>query len=158
MLDWLSDRYGRRGAWLLMFGGLWIVFGLGQLLEPTPARSWVLYEHLPVIVEAVAWWITGAVAVGVGLRGHARPDALGHVALYLMPAIRVLSFTLSWLIYAVSSTGAALGLWHTHMGWSGGWYAALVWSLISVMLRLIADWPNPGRLIPRPPAGAAERL
>jgi hypothetical protein len=157
MLDRLACRYGRRGAWLIVLGSVWCFFGVGVLLDPTAPRSWVAYEYAPVLVHAAAWWVTGGVALWQGMRGPNRTDTPGHVALYVMPAIRVLSFTLSWLIWLGSTALVAAGVCETTIGWAGGWYAALVWSLVSVMLRLIADWPNPRRPIPHPPADAMER-
>lgn len=158
MLAYLSCRYGRRGTWLIVLGTVWFLFGVGVLLDPVPPRSWVLYETVPTLLEAAAWWLTGLVAISQGLRGPRHVDAYGHVALYLMPAVRVFSFAMSWVIWCVSSAGDSIGLWEGRIGWSGGWYAALVWSLVSVMLRLIADWPNPLRPIPHPPAGASESM
>lgn len=152
MLRRLSGRYGRRGTWLIVLGVVWILFGAGVLLDPTAPRSWVAYEYVPDWFEAGCWWLTGSLAVWQGFRGPERPDWVGHVALYVMPAIRVISFALSWVLWLGSSI---LSPDHV-IGWPGGWYAALVWSLVSVMLRLIADWPNPSRPIPHPPAGAAE--
>lgn len=157
MIDYLSGRYGRRGAWLIVLGAAWVVVGISTLLSPLAPRPWVLYEQVPLIVQASAWWLTGAVAIWQGLRGPARHDYLGHVALYFMPAVRAISFTLSWLIWLVTSALASVGVFHP-IGWSEGWYAALVWFLLSLTLRLIADWPNPTQPIPRPPADASERL
>lgn len=150
MLRRLSGRYGRRGAWLIVLGAVWMLFGVGVTLDPQPPRSWVAYDYVWPWLQAAAWVLTGAIAVQQGFRGPHANDWVGHVALYVMPAVRVISFALSWILWLCSSI-----LTPDHViGWSGGWYAGLVWSLVSVMLRLIADWPNPVRPIPHPPAGA----
>lgn len=155
MLRRLSGRYGRRGTWLIVLGVVWIFFGAGVLLDPNPQHSWVIYECVPLGVQAAAWWVTGSIAVLQGLRGPSHVDTLGHVALYVMPAVRVIAFALSWVLWVVSSLLVRLDVAHASIGWSVGWYAAVVWSLVSLMLRLIASWPNPERPIPRPPVGAA---
>lgn len=157
MIDYLSGRYGRRGAWLILLGLAWGLIGLSTLLSPMEPRSWVAVEYLPAGVLAWAWWATGTVAIWQGLRGPARHDVVGHVALYVMPAVRAISFALSWLIWVVTSTLAHFGIFRP-IGWSEGWYAALIWLLFVLMLRLVADWANPDQPIPRPPADACERI
>lgn len=158
MLQRAATKYGWRGIWLMLMGVVWVLFGLGVLLQANPPRSWVLYESLPPLAQAILWWFTGAVAISVGLRGPGRDDSLGHVALYLMPAIRLLSFMLSWLIYLGYLIAHFFG-WQGHsIGYAQGWYAALIWSLTSLMLAIGANWPNPTPpVIPHPPAGALER-
>lgn len=157
MLDKLAARYGRRGAWLIVLGSVWLIVGFSILATPAEPRSWVAYQYAPPLVQAAAWWLSGGLAIWQGLRGPKVHDYLGHVALYLMPAVRAISFALSWLIWVVTSTLSAAGYFHP-IGWASGWYAALVWFLVSLMLRLIADWPNPSQPIPRPPADASERI
>lgn len=162
MLTYLSGRYGQRGVWLIVLGAAWIAFGIGVLLEPVEPRSWVLYEQIPTPVQAIGWWLTGGAAIATGLRSTVGKvnDWPGHVALYLMPAVRLCSFTLSWLLWLTSTAMVHTGWLHSAVviGVSEAWYAALIWLLIAVMLRLVADWPNPERPIPRPPADASERV
>lgn len=155
MLRRLSGRFGRRGTWLIILGFVWVLFGLGVLLDPTPVRSWVLYQQVPLGVEAFCWALTGGIAIWQGWQGVDHDDTPGHVALYVMPAVRVVCFALSWVLWLVSEVLVRLDMAHCSIGWSGGWYAAVVWALVSLMLRLIADWPNPSRPIPHPPVGAA---
>lgn len=154
MIARLSGRFGQRGVWLMVIGVTWILFGVGVLLEPTPKRPWVLYEQVPIEIQAGVWVITGAIAIWQGARGPKVDDSLGHVALYLMPAVRVLSFGLSWLLYLGSAVAMHFGFADTTIGLAQGWYAAVVWAVVSLMLALAASWPNPVTPIPRPPASA----
>lgn len=154
MLNRAALRYGWRGLWLMVVGGMWVLFGLGVLQQPNPPRSWVVYEYVPAAAQALGWWLTGCVAIWQGMRGAGRDDSTGHVALYLMPAARLLSFLLSWLIYLGCQLVAVFGYDGPSIGYSGGWYAALIWSLVSLMLALAASWPNPEPPLPRPPAAA----
>lgn len=159
MLFRLSLRYGWRGLWLMVMGAMWIAFGFGVLNQPDASLSWVLYQYFPPSVQAAGWWITGAVALGQGLRGPVRDDSLGHVALYLMPAVRMISFLLSWLIFLGSEVAQNNGWFEHSIGYSGGWYAAFIWSLISLMLGLGASWPNPEPpVIPMPPPSARHKV
>lgn len=157
MIDRVAERFGHRGCWLVLMGTAWFFFGVGIVLEPVPTRDWVLYEYLPPVVQAAGWWITGALAVWQGLRGSGRIDAVGHVALYTMPAVRLLSFIVSWLVYLGSTAADALGLTDEVIGYKNGWYAASIWLLIQGMLALAAAWPNPAPIIPAPPQDAGTR-
>lgn len=157
MLDKLAVRYGRRGAWLIVLGAVWFVIGASILAGPHNPRPWVACDYAPPIVQAAVWFLTGGTAIWQGLRGPNVHDYLGHVALYLMPAIRAISFALSWLIWCVTSALSGFGIFHP-IGWAPAWWVAIMWFLVSLMLRLIADWPNPWQPIPRPPADAIERI
>ena len=137
MLLRLSGRYGWRGVWLIVAGTVWIVMGVGQLFFPFPDNPWVLFQRLPDPVLATGWWITGLVAIGQGLACSPRvdrTDALGHVALYLMPAVRVVSYSIAWLL--------SVGGWFAgHVGYGGrpvgdpdAWYSALLWIAFSALL------------------------
>ena len=152
----LANRYGHRGLWLILMGCMWAVFGVGILLRDRPTEAWVLHESIPAPIRAALWITTGAAAVWVGTRGPRSDDALGHVALYLMPAFRLLSYTLSWVLFVVSSALHALLPSVDVVGYSAGWYAALIWSFVSGMLGLAARWPNPVVRMPLPPAATRE--
>lgn len=154
MLTRLSGRYGQRGVWLVLVGTVYLVFGIGLFVEPAPTQSWVLYQYLPDWLEAVLWWLTGCVAIGQGLRGKDHDDWLGHVALYLGPASRVVSFSLAWVLHLGSQAAIGLSLTDQHIGYDRGWYAASIWLIVSAMLALASSWPNPQLPIPRPPAAA----
>ena len=145
----LAARLGFRGLWLLVLGFIWCVFGVGLLVDPDPiAHPGVLHEHIDPHLRALAWGVTGLFAIVVGLRGLRGEDTFGHVALWVMPAFRLLSFALSWLLYLASDALASAGVPVPRMGYDGGWLAALVWGLVVMMLRLVAAWPNPSPLSP----------
>ena len=159
MLTRLSGRYGWRGVWLIVAGSVWIALGVGQFFFPLPINRWVLFQHLPNAALAAGWWSTGLVAVGQGLRSSAfddRPDTLGHVALYLMPAVRVVSYSLAWLMSVGGWIAGQLGYHIGSVGDTNAWYTSLVWLLVSLMLVVAASWPNPQPPMPRPPARLLE--
>lgn len=151
MIERAAARYGWRGLWLVLVGATWLLFAAGQLATPIEPRPWVLHEHLPGWFTAGGWAITGAVALWTGTRGRVVDDSLGHVALYLMPAIRILSYAAASLVWAITYTLHHLISADVKVtGYAGGWYAALLWGLISTMLLVASRWPNPRPPLPRP--------
>ena len=139
----LASRFGYRGLWLIVAGAAWIMFGCGVAYSPTPDRAWVLHEQIPDLVSAACWWLTGVIAIWQGTRGPGRSDYLGHVALYLMPAIRVVSYGLAWIAWLVSTSLADQHLLAEPIGYEYGYYAAGLWLLVSALLGVAASWPNP---------------
>lgn len=146
----ISDRFGYRGTCLIILGSIWILFGISTGIDSRPRHELVFHEHLPTWLRASAWIASGAVGVLAGLRGKHRDDTFGMTALLVMPMVRMMSFTASWLIYL------ALSAWHwvdpsVHVaGYSGGWYSASVWALVVTLLVLVAGWPNPRQVLPLP--------
>ena len=147
----LGERFGYRGLWLMLAGVAWILFGFGVWQSHNPPRPWVLHEILPDLLQACGWWVTGAVAIWHGLRGPGRPDWRGHVALYLMPALRVLSYGLSWVAWLISDAMVRQGIAEQTVGFDKGYYAALLWLMLSVLLAVASAWPNPAPPLPMPP-------
>jgi hypothetical protein len=157
MLRNLTDRYGLRGAWLILMGTVWCLIGVSWLLQPVPPHDLVLTDYLPANLNALLWGFTGVLAITQGLKGPEQNDTIGHVALYTMAILRVLANLLSALCYFVSvALNMVIPTIHI-VGWEGGWFTALVWSVVSLALFLVAVWPNPIAVIPHPPAGASER-
>lgn len=87
------QQVGRRGAILLIFGGLWVVLGVSVLDEP---ESSLLHEVLSPQIRSTMWVSTGLVAALHAFRPPGISDAIGFAALYVMPALRVLSYSLAW--------------------------------------------------------------
>lgn len=145
-MSWLARRLGHRGAWLITLGALWALFGVGVLIGPEPHTPWALHQAIPLPIRAAGWIITGALAMISGARGRGRSDALGHVALWIMPALRCISYAASWVLYIATTalTGRSVGYDH-------GWFLAAIWAVVIVMLHLVAAWPNPAAALPDPP-------
>ena len=140
----LTDRFGYRGTWLLIFGALWIVFGIAMLSNPERPIPGALHQYVPYEYRAVAWIVTGVVAIAFGLR-RSPLDAWGHVALVTMPLVRALGFGYSWLL----SIGSALVGAAPPLGYPEAWYLMLIWLFITAAVRHVAGWPEP-TLIPDP--------
>ncbi len=154
----LAERYGWRGLWLMVMGTTWCFFGVGVLLSPSNPEPWVLHQQIPVELRAAAWFLTGLFATWTGSRGPDRDDSLGHVALYVMPAVQLASFAVAWLIYVATSAIDQVNPGVDVTGYRNGWYSALIWLLVSTMLAVTARWPNPDpALLPEPPNGQGAR-
>lgn len=147
--DWLermTDRFGRRGACLILFGVAWVIVGIGIEVDPPPREPGVLIIHelLPHWLRASLWAATGAAAAWVGARARLdRDDTWGFVAIVAMPIERFISFLVSWLIYATTDL---LAHWFPAVevtGYNRGWYSAVVWLIVVLALLVISGWRNP---------------
>tara|TARA_R100000655_G_scaffold109699_4_gene165035 strand:+ start:101 stop:571 length:471 start_codon:yes stop_codon:yes gene_type:complete len=149
----LAEKYGHRGACLLGLGTVWVMFGISVPIEPQEPRPYVLHEMLPVELRAALWIGTGLLGCWYGMRGQEHDDTVGMVALVALPVERLVSFAVSWVAHA--ATTAASYIWPSIevSGYDRGWYAASVWALIVVLLRIIAGWPNPRRVLNFPTEG-----
>lgn len=153
MIQKLSTSYGHRGLWLMTMGLIWVVFGIGALIDGAlvPDRPYVAHDLIPHDLQATAWVITGGLAIVYGHRGPGKNDAVGHVALYIVPAVWTASFAASWIVYVSTSILTALGAMRAPEGFDRGWYSALIWAVIVVMIRLVSSWANPSTaMIPAP--------
>ena len=150
-----AERFGHRGVLLILVGIMWVGIGIGIEFNPAqrPEGVLVLHELLPDWLRAGAWGLSGLWAIVVGLRGRRADDTTAYVAIMLMPLERLVSFALSWVIYV-----ATLGLNHFGLldidvtGYNRGWYSALVWLIVVVLLQVVAGWrnPAPAYLMPLP--------
>lgn len=141
----MTHRLGHRGVWLLLLGLLWFAFGVGLFFLPENPAPGAFHQLLPIPVRAGMWMTAASVAIYTGLRGRGQDDSWGHLALWLMPAERLLSYAAAWGMHVATNT---LGM--DPLGYADGWYAALIWAFVVTMLRLVAAWPNPSA-VPHPP-------
>lgn len=150
----LVRRFGYRGAALLILGATWVLFGGSILLHPPEARPWVFHELIPVPVRAALWATAGIVAFIYGIRGANKDDTVGMVALMVMPFERFVSFVVSYLVYGATTLAHQFMPGVEVVGYEQGIYAALIWLLVVTLLRLVAGWPNPRRVITMPSGDA----
>lgn len=153
----LATKYGHRGACLLGLGVVWVFFGASVMIDPQDPRPFVLHEMLPVWLRGALWISSGLAAAWFGLRGAEKDDTWGMVALVLLPVERLVSFGVSWGAYVLTS--GLHNLWPNieAQGYERGWYAASVWAVIVVLLRIIAGWPNPRRVLTFPVDPGSDR-
>lgn len=143
-------KLGRRGSFLIMFGGIWIVYGLAILVLPDVSR----FEDVPFVGPIVDSGLWGLVWAGCGMFGiwsaYRRPhnpagaDRLGFNAILIPPMIWTAFYALSFLAGCAS---AIIGLFVPGGGGSYGqvssWIGIVVWMIAVTVTLLIADWPDP---------------
>lgn len=136
----LPRRHNKRSLVLLILGAIWVAIGINVHIEPNPPgweNIW-LFSAPPPSLRAGAWVLSGLIAVTVALRPRRIADDWpGFLALYLMPAERVLGFFLGWLDYLFDSYGG--------VGYSRGLLSGLVYLVIVLLIMVIADWADPPR-------------
>lgn len=131
-----SPRYlGRRGAMLLVFGVLWIIMGAGTTQTPLDPDSPLVHERFPEGLRGSLWLATGALAIFYAWRPPGLRDAVGFVALYAMPATRVLSFGWAYLDHLIPWIGGP--------GQDDAWRGAVVYAAMIAAVVITAGWPEP---------------
>jgi hypothetical protein len=135
-------RVGRRGCILLAFGVAWIVIGT-TLLDTravTPGGDDLFFEHLPLALRAWGWIVFGVFAMFHAFTPPRHTDWPGFAGLYVMPAIRAVSFLWGWLA-SLDHDG----------GYPPGWRAAIFYLVFLAVLVTCAGWREP---LPPPPKKA----
>lgn len=122
----IARRIGFRGLFLVMFGAMFAVIGLGVLANPmTDPHLW--HTQLPIWFRLLIWCGAGLVAVAAAWQPRIQP--IGFAALFVGPAERFVSFTGSMIMEPsfMRLTGAGLYL------------------LLTLTVVLIASWPEPSQ-------------
>ena len=118
----MNIRIGKRGSVLLMFGAVWVSIGLG-IRDLPQSHSLPLFHSIPMVWQAWAWIVTGALAMLLALTS--RNEWRGYPVLFPMPFFQALGFI--------------AGFFTNHLSWTG----VSVWVLLTGILVVIADWPEP---------------
>lgn len=135
-----TRQIGRRGVMLLTFGVLWTVIGAGALSSSGSISPSLIHEYLPAWLRASLWIACGLLAIAYAFRPPGLSDRVGFAALYIMPAVRVLSYTLAWIDYLVPIGGE---------GYELGWRFAAIYASMLATVVITSGWPEPVRT-PRP--------
>lgn len=117
----VGARVGRRGAALLFFTLLDLVYCVGLLTTPrplTPFYAWMA-EAMPLAAWAVCWGVVGLVCLVYAFRQHDTIAFMGAVALKVAWGMLAL---LGWLAGTVDR----------------GWVSAVVWLGFAAFVFLIA--------------------
>lgn len=124
----LRVRVGHRGAVLLFFGLLDLVFSL-SLWKPTPEAGRTqairfIADIAPLWLWATMWGVAGIVLlIGAFLR-HDR-----------------WAFTIAVALKVLWGSVYLFGWLFAHL--VRGWLSATIWLALALMLYVIADWPEP---------------
>lgn len=132
-MTYFRQRYhiGRRGAFLLLFGGIWGAIGYGLINIPLSEPQRIGLRPLLAVAAPAAygwgWVVAACVAVACSrLRGPAG-DRWGFYALML----------------PVSLWGASYAIAAATYDYPRGWIAAATYAALAVAIGLIAGWPEP---------------
>ncbi len=117
----MNVHIGKRGLVLLMFGGVFISYGLA-LREAQPTVLW-LFSSIPTEIQGWAWIITGALAAVCAFTSSR--EWWGFTALFPMPSLWSVGFLFAFLRDEARINGT------------------LVWALVVGILLVISDWPEP---------------
>ncbi len=123
-------RFGRRGAFLLLFGFAWGLIGYGRLATPPSPDSLRQIEPLlyvaPYRTWAYLWLVAGLLAAIAAFFRSVGDDAFGFTALITPPALWALSNVITFIVG--ENRQGLLG--------SGLWLAVMV------AVFIVAGWPE----------------
>jgi hypothetical protein len=121
---------GRRGAFLLLFGLMFICIGYALSIPmPSASASQFLHDLLPWWARTALWAGSGVIAVIAGFVRRPKFTIAGYTFLSLPPAERLASYALSWIIIDVDYRLAVLG--------------SVVYGSLLIAILIVASWPEP---------------
>lgn len=134
-LDALQRRLGRRGMVLLLLGTLWVVQGIALRSAPyvNDTDPTVLYEYLPVNLRCGLWVVSGIVAMTVAACFSPHRDRHGYTVLVVLPLERGFSLLWGWVMTFFPGDG----------GYAPGLRGAATWFAVTVIVMIVAGWPEP---------------
>lgn len=127
----ISAHIGRRGAFLALFGIVYLLIGYSYLGDrPTPAVRAALRLAInvaPLWVYGLVWILGGATALIVGLIVPPTRDAVGFIAMITLPTLWACVYFAAWL----------------HNDAPRGWTSALLFALVAFAVAVVSGMPNP---------------
>ncbi len=129
MVRRLVRRVGRRGAALLFFAVLDVIYGWALLVPTSSALTSPGYRWLASVLPLQVWggiWLLAGVLCLVGAVVH--EDTAAWVAAMSIKVMWGLLWFLGWAIAGVER----------------GWVSAAVWLPMAALVALLASWPEPG--------------
>lgn len=131
----LSRRIGFRGTSLLLFGIVWVTFGLFQFWSPSPALRHepnVIGLFVPIHWMGLLWMASGLLAIGFSFVDNARHparDTTGFVAAEVPPLLWALNYLASGIF----------------LDYPRGIATAFIWVVCAGIIMNEARWPEPAR-------------
>lgn len=121
---------GRRGAFLLLFGILYLVMATAlRLPRPIPNASPFLHDLIPLMLQSMIWLICGVNACVCAFIRLSKATVFGYALLSFPLGLRVISYSISWIILDVDIRIMVTGLVA---------YGALLTAVL-----IVASWPEP---------------
>jgi hypothetical protein len=132
---------GRRGIFLVLIGAVWVLNGLSVALKPPPIKGFLIIQRVaPLSTWGWTFVLGGVIALFFAFRRKDYPGFIGAV----VPCV-------FW--------GGAEIASYVEGTYDRGLVASFVWVLVTLIIFLIAGWPEPaphhenGRPDVRPPRG-----
>ena len=130
-IAWLQGKLGRRGAFLLLMGFVWLFIGASVATDNNFNIDDAILDQLlfPKEVIGAAWAVSGVLAMLCALRG-AR-EKYGFMILIVMPMIRVVSNIFGFAHYVIPGPppGSLTAFWNI-----------FVWGSIGLVIYIVAGW------------------
>lgn len=127
-MNGVRHRVGRRGAALLFFAFLDLVYCWSLLDPPRSTRDNAAYAFLASILPLWTWGLVwGAVGIVCLISAFRRHDEVAYTAAIAVKVLWGLLFTGGWLFADVER----------------GYVSAAVWLALALLVALIAGWPEP---------------
>ena len=133
----LGRRLGRRGALLALKGTIAVVYGYGQLVQPTSDRQGLtlLLKLGPLHFWGWAWIVAGVTALTCAWLPQRR-DWPGYLAVWLIATPWAMGYLLSWWPLAESPRG---------------WVPAVIFGAFGAVCLVAIGWEEPPRARSEPP-------
>lgn len=135
--DWLyhpPGMVGFRGLALLTLSLIWVMLGLAALTEELPTDYVYLHQQIPQEVRACLWIGTALVAAVHAFDPPLKNDALGFMALVIMPTERAFSYLWGWVVFL--APGGQVGA-------ERGWVGAIIFAALVNLILLCSRWREP---------------
>lgn len=127
----MTYRIGRRGAFLLLFGGIWVAIGYGLVAIPVSATQAIGLRPLLNLASATVlgwgWLVCGLTACLFAFRSGPAGDRWGFYA----------------LIAPASAWGACYGVAAVTYDYPRGFLAGAVYAALVVAVAIVSGWPEP---------------
>lgn len=127
----LSHMVGRRGAILLLLGGLVTLYGAGQLARPVPDKSGL--RLLLMVMDLDSWSYTWIAAGGLAI-----------VCAFLPEGWDWPGFTCLWLATIPWATSYLMSWWPLDEN-PRGWISAAIFAAFGAVPLVIVGWDEPDR-------------
>jgi hypothetical protein len=134
---YLSQRLGRRGTLLTLFGLAYGTYGAGQFLAAPATRFGNLGPLTAALnSHAIGWvWIVGGLTgVIVGIQPRKTSDSLGFIAVFIPLMIWTIFYDISWTVGAATDN---------QYGNAQSWVTSIVWTVQAAVVLVTAGWPDP---------------
>ena len=112
---------------LLLLGIIWVLIGLGRIIDPTPMMpgAFLLHELIPSWLLGVLWVVPGLIGMYGALRVPPIPGRVGFAGMVLAPTILAFSYLFSWIVHILP-----LGI----EGFERGWNGSLIYIAITTLV------------------------